>query len=355
MLDATARELDNFRLALGWCLETDVAKGLHLVRRLNLLWIFRGLESEGRRWYEAFLARTSERSVERGLALWRSAWIAWEQGDFAAARAEAEETSALARELQSWRVLGQALHLLGMIAASTGDHELALHFCDEARGAFLRAGIDEDIPPKRERASVIWRTGERAGARRTVEEYLSARRARGELNELGWSLFDLAGLALDEGNAEGARQLLGESLTTFRECGDEPGTASALSDLGFVLALGGEDRRAVPLLHEGLVRLRQTGQRPRMARALARRAVLAARDADFARAAVLAGAAHSVDAYVGVATDPPTRRAMDEALTAMKAQLGEQAFAHAFATGQEMSVEQAVNFGLGETSLESGT
>jgi hypothetical protein len=85
-----------------------------------------------------------------------------------------------------------------------------------------------------------------------------------------------------------------------------------------------------------------------MARALAHRAILAARQANLARAAVLAGAAHTVDAYVGVATDPAMRRALDQALAVMRARLGEEVFASSFATGRAMSVEEAVDFGLEE-------
>ena len=191
----------------------------------------------------------------------------------------------------------------------------------------------------------------------SVRGYLTEGRARlgGVLARAGPSvgpatrarvLDGLAHLTRLQGDYRVARALCEQSLAIRRELGDRRGIATSLHDLGMVAYERGDYRAARALYEESLAILRELGYRSRIATALESFARLAAAEAQVGRVARLLGAAESLREAIGTPLRPTQRADYAHAVAAARAELGEEAFAAAWAEGQAMSVEQAIAYAL---------
>jgi hypothetical protein len=89
---------------------SEIGPGLAYV--LYLFWYMRGYFSEGREWYERFLAKFPGNQWSLSLRAnlsWTSAFLAWRQGDYAAAGTFGDQSAALGRSLDGNRNTVMAL------------------------------------------------------------------------------------------------------------------------------------------------------------------------------------------------------------------------------------------------------
>ncbi len=108
-LDLLELEHDNFRAALDWYRQEDPAASLRLANRLTAFWSARGHFSEGRRRLGELLELVPDDDLERVDAMNGAAWLATDQGDFAAAGALLERSIARARATRDAAREGTAL------------------------------------------------------------------------------------------------------------------------------------------------------------------------------------------------------------------------------------------------------
>jgi non-specific serine/threonine protein kinase len=108
----------------------------------------------------------------------------------------------------------------------------------------------------------------------------------------------------------------------------------------------GAYERATALLEEALLLSRDIGTRELLALGLESLAWVAAASGQSRRAARLCGAAEALREVLGVPLSPAQRTGHDQAVQAMRATLGEEAFAAAWAAGRALSLEQAVALAL---------
>jgi predicted ATPase len=138
------REEANLRAALAWSKadKDAVQTGLRLVGVLAFYWILRGSEREGRAWLEGMLERTdgTDRSAARGQALLGAGWMAWAEGDYAAASLRAEESLSIARVREDKRAIGIAEWLLGLVRMGQRNSAAALPLLEESRTLFKDLG-----------------------------------------------------------------------------------------------------------------------------------------------------------------------------------------------------------------------
>src|SRR5206468_2127639 len=80
------------------------------------------------------------RTAARGKALNAAGALAYQQGDYGAARALYEEGLAIGRELKDNWVIGASLNSLGLVANEQGDYEAARRLLDEALDVAREAG-----------------------------------------------------------------------------------------------------------------------------------------------------------------------------------------------------------------------
>jgi non-specific serine/threonine protein kinase len=121
-LDRLEADRDNLRAVLQW--SETAAQGAEIGPRLAcalyLYWYMRGYFSEGRQWYERFLAQFPGNQLSSSLRanlLWTAAFLAWRQGDYAAAGTFGDQSAALGRSLDGDRNTVMALGVPGMVAS----------------------------------------------------------------------------------------------------------------------------------------------------------------------------------------------------------------------------------------------
>ena len=309
-LDWFEREHDNLRAALDRLQASGAASevGLRLIAACVKFWVQRGYWTEARRRIEAALERArAAPALLRARLLWSAADLAWPQGEFNRGKQFAEEALALYDQLgASGPEPIVARYILAVCEQRLGNPERAVEI-SESGAAMARALGDE----------------------RLIHFFLSG----------------LANFALEERDFTRARPLLEESVAINRRLKRETSLANDLVDLGF-LALGeGRLDEAAASLRASLSICRTE----RIAHTLiwaveGIAAVALARDTPIVATRLLAATRLTrdevgfVEGYYSIADEVRKRT-----LEAARENLGEVAFAAAWAEGGELSIEEAAD------------
>jgi len=202
-------------------------------------------------------------------------------------------------------------------------------FVDNLRGDFGRA-----VPRFEEAASLA----------RTLEDPRQAAALTGS------ALTNLGDAVRFQGRLQEAAAHCGEALRLLREIGYDIGVVHVLVDLGLVARDAGDWSEAADRFREGLRFATPTGEPRYIVVALEGMATVFAATARAAAAAHLFGAAERLREATGVTQDFPADRAANErARAAVRAALGNPAFAAAWAAGRALSPEHAVAEALAES------
>ena len=313
-LGVLEEEHDNLRQALTfYTQDTEGAeageKGLRLGAALQQFWWTRGHLREGRERFGALLTHPQgqQRTKARADALNGAGILAWMQGEYGEARVLLEESLAIRREIGDRLGIAHSLSNLGLVANEEGDY---------------------------------------GGARVLYEESLAIRREIGDRLGIAHSLSNLGLVAKDLGDYESARALYEESLAIDRELGDKQGIAIALVNLGLLLGVYGDYPTAYASLRECLTLCRELSEKRITAYAVEGCAGLALRQQQPEQAIRLWGAAAALREAIGCLLSPADRERQEREITAVRETTGEDAFAAAWAQGQAMTMEQAVEYVL---------
>jgi tetratricopeptide (TPR) repeat protein len=188
--------------------------------------------------------------------------------------------------------------------------------------------------------------GEHGRAAALYEEALGLSRALGDTRGSAVWLDSLGMVVSQQGEHERAAALYEEALGLFRALGDRRGSANALGNLGRVVLSQGDYGRAAALLEEALLLSRDIGTWELVAAGVESLAWVAASCGQARQAARLCGAAEAQREALGAPLPPDERAGHDQAVAAMRAALGEQAFAAAWAAGRALPLEQAIGEAL---------
>lgn len=310
-LDRLEREHDNLRQALRWLIDQDDAKSsLRLCTALGLLWYIRGHLTEGRAYFATALAmpEAGQRPRLRATALSLAAMLAQHQGDFAAARASAEDSVSLARQVADDALLAQSLVLFGYLARVQDDY---------------------------------------AAARPALKESLYIARRLENANVIALAIHHLGLLAAhQDADWEAAWRLQQESLELARALGNHLYIAVTLASLGDVARHRSDFARAREFLNESLALTRELGDPSSIILCLYHLGGLAAAQNQYERSVRLAGAAANVEDKLGIVPWPAISRDRDEWLGRARTALGDKRFAAIFAQGAEMPGDEAVEYAL---------
>ena len=137
-LERLDREHDNLRAALRWSIEArDVDAGLRLGAVMWHFWSTRGNAREGRVWLSELrvLAGSGAESAAHAQVLAGSGELAYEQGDYAAARALHEESLTISNRLHDLPAEARALAYLGDVAHQLGEYPRAQGLFERALGS----------------------------------------------------------------------------------------------------------------------------------------------------------------------------------------------------------------------------
>jgi predicted ATPase/DNA-binding CsgD family transcriptional regulator/Tfp pilus assembly protein PilF len=361
-------EHDNLRAALDWCQTAeDMAKlGLMLTSSLEFFWGIRGYFFEGRKYLSSALTRpgAANRTEARAKALHAEGHLAYLQGDYPMVQKRLEESLSIYRELGSVGKQGAATALitLGDMQTEMGAYDTAAKLMQEA------LEIMRELNDKKGISRALWqlgacfvRPGDYEQATKYFEEALPLLRQVGDNSNTTIAISGLAEIAIREGDLERAVILEEESIAMRREIGEPWGIAVSLGNFAWISLVRGDLDQAVSLLHESLSLRQEIGDRGGIAWCLEklaeiglitgqRKSTINANE-DFKSAARLFGFAEAIRESVGSnidGVDLPTYRRQVQLVCE---NLDETSFKRAWAKGRGMSMEQAVEFALGNTSI----
>jgi len=398
-LDQLETEHDNLRAALEWSLaQADHSEAcLRLAGALFSFWDQRGYRGEGRTWLARALANPTAPSAgaARAKVLYGAGCLAHAEGDYTAARTLLEEGVDLWRALGSAGLIGLAhtLSVSGQVLRGLGDPATARALCSEAITLFreqderwglawalsymgmvlrdqedfslARSFIEESVAlwqdlgnqaglgsAIRMRGNIALRQGDNELAQRAFADSLAITRKLGNKDAVAQSLIDLGQATLCLDNRIQAKTYFQESFDLFRELGNKSWQVEVdcLYYFGLIAQFEGDNQQARIFLVQFLVLSREIGPIWQRANALMGLAGVAAADGKALRAARLLGAADTQIKAGASYWDAAESRYIGLATASAVAQLGEDAFAEAYAEGRAMAFEQAANYAL-ETDL----
>jgi predicted ATPase/transcriptional regulator with XRE-family HTH domain len=302
---------DNLRVALAWSLESNqIEAGLKMAGALAWFWHSTGHLSEGNLWLEKILASSiGTQGKERAKALRASSILSTDTGDYIRARAFAESSIELYREIGDNRGAGLVLADLG--------------------ASFHRAGKEGE-------------------AIESLEESLRLLRATGERWEIAYALVWLGDTLFRMGDTMRAATSWEESLRLTQELGDNFVMAWSLGGLGDVARLRADYKRATGMFKESLSLSQSSGDKFGPPFVLEALGLVAATLGDAKRAARLWGAAPAWRETINEPLPLTYQRDYAASVTQARTQLGEEVYASAWSEGHAMSPEQVIALALEE-------
>jgi tetratricopeptide (TPR) repeat protein len=180
--------------------------------------------------------------------------------------------------------------------------------------------------------------GDLARARAHIEEGLALLREAGDQQGVANAMNNLGMVALVQGGLERAATLFAEALALSREAGYRWNIALSLHNLEQLARRRGEVAQAEALGREALALYWERGHPQQCANALFSLGSTAAAAGQGERAARLLGAAAALRETLGDSLLPPDRELDEQPVAAVRAALGEERWAAAFAAGQATSI-----------------
>ncbi len=348
-LERLDAEHDNLRAALEWFGEREETEyGLRLAGALRRLWLDRFRRGEGRARLEAALAQSDNIvGAARAKALVAAGHLAGSLGDLTTAHTYIEEGLALLRALGDKAAIAYALWSLGNLTLNTGEYAMAHACAEESLALFDEVGDQWGRPHAlRLLGQIAAVQGDVAQAAVYNEQILAFYRQLGDKTGIGVGLIDKGVIAQLQGEWEQAIALYAESLALVREVAHKGLTAVSLHNLGGAVLHQGDARRAAACFAEGLALSREIGDRDPIAHNLAGMAGVMAAQKQPERSARLFGAAEALFDAMGQVAEPVDRTEYDRNAAMARAQLGDEAFAAAWAKGRTTTVEQAIAHAL---------
>ena len=352
-LDRLEGEHDNLRAAIAWSAQSgDAPAVLRLIGAVGWFWYRHGHWSEGRDWArKALEGATDVGPAARLGALQTSETLATAQGDAEEGVRLGEEALQLATQLGSKREIGRSLYALGhAITVFMGDWQRADTMLTESFILSSEAGDTVTAGSAlRFRGIVALRNKDYAQARDLLTKSAALYRRIGYKRGIALAAQTLGYVSYQEQNYVEAGALLQESETLYQGIHDEESRALGLVALGNVARKSGDLTKAARCLKDALIIQQKMGAKGRIALTLESIAALSAAHGFMPRAAHLFGAATSHKPEgAGVSLRPPDR---NELIKSVRAGLGDAAFADAWAVGEDMTLEQAIEYALSEVDV----
>jgi len=386
-----------------WVMRTHMREGQERLRRLLALPGAGARTSERARALHGLGTITNEisefsmarRFLEESLSIWRElgdrkgtatalnglAWVTSQLGDFGMAGSLSEEALVLNRELGEKRGVAVALFNLGSFALGWSDYRAARSFLEQS--LVLRREIGDRRGCAYVQVSLAWVEQEqgnydRAGA--ILGDALATLRELNDRQLTAWALCFRGLIAHDLGALDDAHAILEEGFSLAREVGNKLMIAVALTQLSGVLHSQGEVALALSLVEEAISRCRAI-HALRLTQALTCRGEIALTMRDYERASVLyqeslalwsrwgarrgiagclegiAGlalargkpadaarlyaAADALREAIGAPRPPRLRAPHEQAIGALRRELGQDAFAAAWSEGQALTLDHA--------------
>ena len=351
-LDWFESEHDNLRAALDWCREEEAGAeaGLRLAKAMYRFWRVRGYLAEGQERLSAAVGHSGARQhpLERASALRVASGLEQVLGNLMAARALAEEALALFESTENARGGAGVLLTLGNVALMQDDFTGARAYYERGLPLYRKLGEQDGIARALGNLGVIMlMQGDLAGAKIICEESLTCLQKSGDKENSARALRNLGQIAYAQGEDAEARVRLEEAVALFHQIGARNVTlVGSLCLLGAVALRQGHTQEARMRLAEGLRLAGEIEDNSVGAEALEAWAKLCLAEGQAAQAACLLGASAQTRRTSGILNDVASQAVLEADVLATKAALGEDAFHAAWAKGEQMPCEQAIEYAL---------
>ncbi len=311
--------------------QSDVAKPEKRALLEECLGLFRDLEDK--------------RNI--AIALYHFGMIAWSDYDFPAERRYVEECLELSREVGDRRFTAIALMTLGSLFEIQGDLPTARLMFEESLASGRELGDRHGLVMYlRSLGATALEQGDYLQAGQHLSESLDIARELGSKTEMANTLVYLGLFARRQGDYDQALKLLKEVLSISAEVSDRFVISPALCALGELSRLKGDFSSARSFYIEAVALAREIDDRETLAHALEEIAALSAAQGRARQAATLFGAAAATRAAIHVALFPAARAELEGSIAVARAGLEEVVFDAAYAQGQAMPLEQALELAL---------
>ncbi len=301
--------------------------------------------------FQGSLTLYQELSDERGIAdaLYGLGIVAQNQDHYLAAKRYQQESLAFRRKLGDIVGIASSLNSLATVAFYQGYYEEAQTFFDESLALRQvlenKGGIAHSLSFLGQLARA---RGDYQEARTMLLQSLHLYEIIGNRSGIFDALNSLACVAYDEGKFDESENLLRQIFPIVESQGNESGMAILLSNLGGVARGKGQFSEAHTLFKTSLKSFQLRDEKSCITNSLEELAFLARAEGATTRAALLWGAEKALSASIGSCRPPNEHSRKSLAVSEVQKELGEEAFAAAWAEGQAMTWEQAVAFALEE-------
>lgn len=397
-LECIEGELDNFRTTLEWSLQqsakTKQGVGLRLVVAMSEFWLRRNYWKEGREWIARALKEPPDDQLllPRVKALKYAFQFSIEIGDINAARSHLEENDKLVSRLRDDKEIADLTLQRARLARFEHQLDKSRSYAEESLKQFTLLGDERGMASALGLLGVVERTqGENTTAREHLNESLRLYKKIGDREALGNSLSHSAFAAFQLRDFSGAHSLFKELLTLAEETADKSLMRHALVNLGEVARSAGDDDQAERYYYASLALARELSAKLHagcdllnlgyvavhkgnyhsarqyfrecvtihqeekldwgIATAVEGFASLAAMQGKAESAARLLGAIESYSILDGVMSTPADRIEHERTLAAVQTRLDQNTFDVAWTEGTTMTLEQAVEYALNETTM----
>jgi predicted ATPase/DNA-binding CsgD family transcriptional regulator len=290
------------------------------------------------------LAREVGDTWNLGFALYLMGLAIAAPGSYSHAFSLLEQSASLFRQLGDKRQLTLVLSQLGKILAAQNDMSQAETFCRESLVLARELGYRPLLVRTLfELAKVLRRRGDTDAASLVLQESFLFVHDVGDQCMLAMILQEMAYIACTQHDIGQATAHLQESLTLYHAMGETFLEAGALCDLANLARVQGQTIQAHDLYCEGMALARQIGHEEAIGWNLAGLAQIARTEEQWQRSARLFAAAEYMMPF-HADIEHVAWSEYERGVTEVRAALGEEHFAAAWAEGRTLSPEQALAF-----------
>ncbi|MCB0104973.1 MAG: tetratricopeptide repeat protein, partial [Caldilineaceae bacterium] len=264
--------------------------------------------------------------------------------DYARAETLSKESLALYQQLGDDRGMGWNLERLGTIARQRGDYPTAAKFY-AASGECL-----EKLANQADMATLFLNLGELARqqdepkkAETHYRKGLALAKALGSKRDEAALVDRLCVLDYQAGNYAKATARSEQSIALYHTLGDRFGLSEALYTRGRIAAAQQQGESALPLYLESLLLKARLGERRGISDVFGALAVVASRELP-QRAVHLLAAASGLRRTLAINLPPSEQAAEEKLVDTLRVVLDDATFADAWATGQQMPLDQAIAY-----------
>jgi len=350
-LERLERDHDNLRAALEWAAERERFEvEARLCAALWRFWGYRSHIIEGERRLAHALAQTAEGEVGthlRARLLHGAGALASDRGDLERSASLSRQALALLEEVGDRPRAATTLHILGIVASFHNDYAEAARRYEQS--LHIREQLDDTLgiaASLQALGNVAREQGDLARSNALLERSLALQREIRNTRGVAFALISLGVNALDAGDYEHAVTYSAESLELFEALGDKARAAIVLNNLGYATHFQGDYQQAARFHARCLRMAQETGDQRAVAYGFEGVATAVALQGAGVQGARLAARLYGAADTLRVALDiplPPADYALNErSIIAARNTLGETAFAAAWAEGEALELEQAI-------------